>query len=148
MALHAKLTQNVVMFVSPSRSASALTPFVPRLVAEGARGEPWWVEQGTLLFADVSGFTKLSEKLAELGKAGAEELTAILNDTFRSLLEIAVEDGGDLLKFGGDALLLLFNGPDHAARACRAAHRMRAALRQRGPAVTGKRIWGGGAGQH
>ena len=91
MALHAKLTQNVVMFVSPSRSASALTPFVPRLVAEGARGEPWWVEQGTLLFADVSGFTKLSEKLAELGKAGAEELTAILNDTFRSLLGILFE---------------------------------------------------------
>ena len=132
------MAQNDVMLVSPSRSASALTPFVPRLVSGGHRGEPWWVEQGTMVFADVSGFTKLSEKLAELGKAGAEELTEILNGTFRSLLGVAVEDGGDLLKFGGDALLLLFNGSDHGTRACRAAHRMRTALRERGPVVTGK----------
>jgi class 3 adenylate cyclase/tetratricopeptide (TPR) repeat protein len=142
MAGHGEIAQNGLMFVTPvaesTLSASALTPFVPRLVSEGGRHEPWWIEEGTLVFADVSGFTKLSEKLAELGKAGAEELTAILNGTFRSLLGVAVEDGGDLLKFGGDALLLLFNGDDHAARACRAAHRMRAALRARGPVVTGK----------
>jgi class 3 adenylate cyclase/tetratricopeptide (TPR) repeat protein len=115
-----------------------LTPFVPRLISDGNRREPWWVEHGTMVFADVSGFTKLSEKLAELGKAGAEELTAILNDTFRSLLGVAFEDGGDLLKFGGDALLLLFNGDHHATRACRAAHRMRATLRAKGPIETGK----------
>ena len=80
------MTHNGVMLVSPSRSVSALTPFVPRWVSDG-RAEPWRVEHGTLVFADVSGFTKLSEKLAELGKAGAEELTEILNGTFRSLLE-------------------------------------------------------------
>ena len=93
---------------------------------------------GTFVFADISGFTKLSEQLAELGKAGAEELTVLLNATFESLLGVARDEGGDLVKFGGDALFLFFQGEHHAARACRAAHGMRAALKARGPVVTGK----------
>ena len=68
--------------------------------------------------------------------SGAEELTAILNDTFTSLLDVALAAGGDLLKFGGDALCLLFDGPEHAPRAVGAAVEMRAALRARGPVVT------------
>ena len=91
---------------------------------------------GTLCFADVSGFTQLSERLARSGRVGAEELTAILNDTFTALLDVALAAGGDLLKFGGDALCLLFDGPDHAPRAVGAAVAMRAALRARGPVVT------------
>ncbi|MFZ4720510.1 MAG: adenylate/guanylate cyclase domain-containing protein, partial [Ilumatobacteraceae bacterium] len=90
------------------------------------------------MFADISGFTKLSEQLAELGKAGAEELTVLLNATFEGLLSVARDEGGDLVKFGGDALFLFFEGDDHAARACRAAHGMRAALKARGPVVTGR----------
>ena len=54
------------------------------------------------MFSDVSGFTKLSEKLAEQGKAGAEELTQILLGTFTELLSEAHDEGGDLLSFGGD----------------------------------------------
>src|SRR5207253_8686249 len=37
-----------------------------------------------------------------------------------------------LIKFGGDALLLLFTGVDHHAKACRAAVGMRRALREIG----------------
>jgi class 3 adenylate cyclase len=80
----------------------------------------------------------LSEQLAELGKAGAEELTVLLNATFESLLGVARDEGGDLVKFGGDALFLFFDGANHAERACRAAWGMRAALKQRGPVVTGR----------
>ena len=84
----------------------------------------------------MSGFTQLSERLARGGRVGAEELTAILNDTFTALLDVALAAGGDLLKFGGDALCLLFDGPDHAPRAVGAAVAMRSALRARGPVVT------------
>jgi class 3 adenylate cyclase/tetratricopeptide (TPR) repeat protein len=91
---------------------------------------------GTLCFADISGFTQLSERLARSGQVGAEELTAILNETFTALLDVALGAGGDLLKFGGDALCLLFDGPEHASRAVAAAVEMRAALRARGPVVT------------
>ena len=37
---------------------------------------------GTLVFADVSGFTPLTERLARQGKVGAEELTDVLNEVF------------------------------------------------------------------
>ena len=83
---------------------------------------------GTLVFVDVSGFTQLSERLARVGRLGAEELTDTIDRCFSALLEVAYAAGGTLLKFGGDALLLLFTGEDHAARGCRAAVGMRAAL--------------------
>ncbi|HSV38437.1 MAG TPA: adenylate/guanylate cyclase domain-containing protein, partial [Nocardioidaceae bacterium] len=55
-----------------------------------------------------------------------------LNAVFSDILTPAHEEGGDLVKWGGDAVLLLFAGDDHAARACRAAFLMRARLRDFG----------------
>jgi class 3 adenylate cyclase/tetratricopeptide (TPR) repeat protein len=116
-------------------SGSVLAPHLPRvLAAEPARTT--WTFDGSVLFADVSGFTKLSENLATLGKAGAEELTLILNRSFADLLQVAFTEGGDLLSYGGDALLLAFEGDHHADRAVRAAIGMRSALRARGPVHT------------
>ncbi len=43
---------------------------------------------------------------------------------------LAYERGGGLLKFGGDALLLMFASPDHAAQAASAAVDLRTALRE------------------
>ena len=84
---------------------------------------------GSVAFVDISGFTRLTERLARKGKVGAEEMSDILSATFAGLLAEARDDGADLVKWGGDAVLLLFQGPDHAQRAARAAHRMRATLR-------------------
>lgn len=87
---------------------------------------------GSLAFVDISGFTRLTERLARKGKVGAEEMSDILDATFAGLLHDAMADGADLVKWGGDAVLLLFHGPDHAPRAARAAHRMRATMRRIG----------------
>ncbi len=87
---------------------------------------------GSLAFVDISGFTALTERLARKGKVGAEEMSDVLNATFAALLADARLHGADLVKWGGDAVLLLFRGPEHASRAARAAHRMRATLRDRG----------------
>ena len=46
------------------------------------------------------------------------------------MIELAYERGAVQLKFGGDALLLLFTGADHPQQACAAAVEMRAALRE------------------
>jgi class 3 adenylate cyclase/tetratricopeptide (TPR) repeat protein len=102
-----------------------LCPYVPRLVRAwrpdpGVDGEAREAE-GTLLSADLSGFTALSERLTRLGREGAEELTNLLNACFDGMIAAMEARGGDVLKFGGDALLVLFTGPEHAARACRAA---------------------------
>lgn len=112
-----------------------LTPYVPRLLVEWERDAPGTNHRlidGTLVFMDISGFTAMSERLARSGKVGAEEVTDVMNATFARLLEDAYREGGSLVKFGGDALLLFFSGSDHPVRACRAALAMRRGLREFG----------------
>jgi class 3 adenylate cyclase/tetratricopeptide (TPR) repeat protein len=114
---------------------TSLTPYVPRVVIEWLRDDPgatWRELEGTLAFVDLSGFTAMSERLARHGKAGAEELTDVINATFDRLLRVAYDNGGGLLKFGGDALLLFFSGAEHAGRAARASYGMRKTLREIG----------------
>ena len=64
--------------------------------------------RGALMFADISGFTAISERLSVLGREGAEQVTEIVNRYYRAMLQIVFDHGGDLYKFGGDALLVLF----------------------------------------
>ncbi len=88
-----------------------------------------WIDplEGSLLLADISGFTSMSERLAEAGKEGAELLTSIISQYFHNMLDIARKYGGTKIKFGGDALLLLFNNENHAYRAVTAALAMQRA---------------------
>ena len=72
---------------------------------------------GSLVFVDISGFTALTERLARQGKIGAELMRDTLDGVFTALLDEAYDWGAGLLKWGGDALLLLFDGPGHARRA-------------------------------
>lgn len=117
---------------STIESVASFDRYVPRIATNwdvDAPDRKWQELDATLCFVDISGFTNLSEKLARRGRIGAEELTAVLNLVFANMLEIAYLQGGSLLKFGGDALLLMFTGFDHATRAASAAVEMRAALR-------------------
>ncbi|MFI0844397.1 adenylate/guanylate cyclase domain-containing protein [Mesorhizobium sp. IMUNJ 23232] len=86
----------------------------------------------TVLFADLPGFTELTE---QLGPGVEPHLT--------SFLTLAVDaihaEGGTVDKFIGDAVMAIWNAPnevlDHAARACRAAAAIRAAMHAR-PAIS------------
>jgi class 3 adenylate cyclase len=94
-------------------TSSSLERFVPRVAAEWDLDNPGALYReidGTLCFVDISGFTNLSEKLARRGRIGAEELTEVLDRVFGEMLRLAYDRGGSLLKFGGDALLLMFEG--------------------------------------
>lgn len=118
-----------------------LTPYVPRFLLEWERryGDTrHQAVEGSLVFADVSGFTRLSERLARAGgKVGAEQMTDVINSLFGDLLMVAARRGGEMLKYGGDALLLLFLGEHHAAQAAAACHEMQARLRVIGRVETG-----------
>src|SRR3954452_5739600 len=117
----------------------AATAYVPRLLppwAAAESGPAHRVVDGSLLLFDITGFTPLTERLARRGREGAEELSNLLDAVFSQLLMDAETEGGDLLKWGGDALLLLFDGPEHGCRAARAALRMQRALAQIGRATT------------
>ncbi|HVT65595.1 MAG TPA: adenylate/guanylate cyclase domain-containing protein [Mycobacteriales bacterium] len=112
-----------------------LLPYVPRLVVDWLAKTPAKQHRaiaGSGVFADISGFTALTERLAERGKAGAEEMGDLLNATFDSLLTAAYDYGANLVKWGGDAVLLLFEGDGHAIRAAQAAWEMQSVMRRVG----------------
>ena len=106
-------------------------PYVPRMLIQHLATRPearTWTSEGSAVFVDISGFTKLSESLARKGRVGAEQVAETIGDVFEAMLGVAYACGGSLLKFGGDALLIWFDGAEHAGRACRAALRMRETL--------------------
>lgn len=77
---------------------------------------------GAALFADISGFTPLTEALVrELGRLrGAEELTQQLNAVYTPLIEKVHQYGGCVISFSGDAITCWFNG-DEGVRAAACA---------------------------
>jgi len=105
--------------------------YVPRAFQQQLLDNPQgrsWLAEGSAAVVDISGFTQLSEQLSRKGREGAEQITDAIGASFESSLLVAYQNGGGLLKFGGDGLLLWFHGEDHAARACRAAVLMRETL--------------------
>lgn len=118
-----------------------LAAYVPRLLLEWEAHDPSTRHRtivGTLVFADVSGFTRLSERLARAGgKLGAEQMTDVIDHLFGQLLHVAAARGGEMLKYGGDAVLLFFTGDAHATRAVAACHEMQARLRDIGRVDSG-----------
>lgn len=61
-----------------------------------------------VLFADISGFTALTEKLTAHHPQGSEELTALLNLYFTGIIGFIKRYGGQVVKFSGDALIAFF----------------------------------------
>jgi class 3 adenylate cyclase/tetratricopeptide (TPR) repeat protein len=87
--------------------------------------------EGTALFADISGFTALAERLAtELGpERGAEELNAQVNYTFVGMIDTVDRYHGSVLRFSGDGLTAWFTGKECTLRAVTAALAMQAVMR-------------------
>ena len=76
----------------------------------------------TMLNSDIAGFSTLSQSM------DAEELVAFLNDYFQRMIRVVLEHGGNIDKFQGDGMLVVFGAPnpmaDHAERALNAATEM------------------------
>ncbi len=92
-----------------------MNPFIPGDVNLIRQGK--YIYSGSLLFADISGFTELTEKLALHGKRGTEDLTEILNRYFRAMYEIVREHGGINISSAGDSMLVRFS-ENHDPDAC------------------------------
>ncbi len=92
---------------------------------------------GAAIFADISGFTPLTEALArELGpQRGAEELTANLGRVFHEVISELDRFGGDVIYFSGDAITCWIDADDGMrATACGLA--MQAAMDRVGTVTT------------
>jgi len=73
----------------------------------------------TMLNSDIAGFSSLSQSM------DAEELVRFLNDYFQRMIRVVLDHGGNIDKFQGDGMLVVFGAPnpmhDHAERALQAA---------------------------
>lgn len=109
--------------VGPLRARLVALGDAPAVAPPSPEGER---KQITVMFADLSGFTTLSET------ADAEDVRNLVNSCFERLGSIASRMGGYIDKFIGDELMVLFGAPrsleDHASRALLAALEMRDAL--------------------
>ncbi|WP_088319823.1 tetratricopeptide repeat protein [Kineosporia sp. R_H_3] len=93
--------------------------------------------RGAALFADISGFTPLTEALArELGpRRGADELSTVLGVVFEALLSRLHAHGGDVISFSGDAVTCWLDGDD-GLRAVACGLAMQEAMADVGRVVT------------
>jgi adenylate cyclase len=87
----------------------------------------------TVLFADLRGFTGVSERLPP------DEVVQFLNAAFDIMITSIVRNEGIVNKFGGDMVMGVWNAPndvqEHAIKACRAAAEALAEMAARGLAI-------------
>lgn len=115
-----------------------ILPFVPTLVRTTRLAHPdskpiaGQYFNGTLLIANLSGFTTLSSQLATAGRQGSEETSALVNRLFAVLIEAIYAYGGGVVRFSGDVVTAFFDarhlGDDHALCASTAALTMQAQM--------------------
>ena len=104
----------------------------------GAELGPPEVREVTILFADISGFTSMSETMSP------SSVALLLNDYLSRMTDVIFKYEGTLDKYIGDAIMAVFGAPldmpDHAPRAIKAALEMQERLaewnadRKEGPA--------------
>ncbi|MCS6930495.1 MAG: tetratricopeptide repeat protein [Saprospiraceae bacterium] len=83
--------------------------FLPHFIQEHYRHGLWNGRmQACVLFVDLSGFTRLTDRLMQQGPEGAEELSYILNHIFQPTIRLVYEQGGFIPYFAGDSFTALF----------------------------------------
>jgi adenylate cyclase len=82
--------------------------------------------EATVLFTDIAGFSKISEKISP------QDLTKMLNQCFELLATVIMKENGMVNKFMGDAIMAIWgvplDNPQHAIQACRASLAMHRAM--------------------
>jgi class 3 adenylate cyclase/uncharacterized PurR-regulated membrane protein YhhQ (DUF165 family) len=112
----------------------SFSKYVSRDVVDRLLADPSKIELGgelrevTVLFADVRGYSTLSEKL------DPREVIRILNEYFGTVGALVLEHEGMINEFEGDGILAVFGAPahleDHALKAVRCAEAMLEAVKQ------------------
>lgn len=117
--LHARVDALLHQYLAPEVASTLIRD--PGLAALGGREE-----EVTVLFADLRGYTAFAEH------ASPAAVVEMLNAAFGVAVPAVLAEGGTVVQFMGDALMVIFNAPhpqpDHALRAARAALAMQRAV--------------------
>src|SRR5437660_11484104 len=96
-----------------------VTDYVIKRSGRTLRFLPGERREVTMLNSDIAGFSTLSQSME------AEELVRFLNDYFQRMIRVVLDHGGNIDKFQGDGMLVVFGArnpmEDHAERALHAA---------------------------
>lgn len=95
-----------------------LEKYAPHLVLSRLERDPSPPEEpeaesfvAATLFADIAGFTTLTERIMKISSNGLMELADIVNLYLGRQIDIIDRYGGDILKFAGDALIAVWRSP-------------------------------------
>ena len=96
----------------------SLSKFVPSLVIQKLIRSNKETDKASLpelqametvvMFADISGFTNLSESCAKNGLQGNEDLAFCINRYMEGMVRYLNQYGGDIIKFVGDAMIVMW----------------------------------------
>jgi len=119
-----KKRERLGRFLSPQVTSRILATSESQSAALGVPEE----KEVTILFADIVGFTTMSEQMSPAAVA------LMLNDYLSRMTDVIFKHEGTLDKYIGDAIMAVFGAPldmpDHAARGVRAALEMRQRLEE------------------
>ncbi|MFO0992983.1 MAG: adenylate/guanylate cyclase domain-containing protein [Hyphomicrobiales bacterium] len=89
----------------------------------------------TIFFSDIEGFTDISDGMEP------ERLSFFINTYLREMSNIAIEHGGTIDKFIGDAILVFFGDPETEGDRSDALRCARMALRMRERVLELEKVW-------
>ncbi|MFK5986972.1 MAG: adenylate/guanylate cyclase domain-containing protein [Pseudomonadota bacterium] len=99
--------RNIELEVISNKLAKYLSPQVYKSIFTGQKSVQ--IQSGrkklSVFFSDIVGFTQITDTME------SEELTIILNDYLNQMSKIALEFGGTIDKFIGDAIMIFFGDP-------------------------------------
>ncbi|CAD8124494.1 unnamed protein product [Paramecium sonneborni] len=67
--------------------------------------------KSVIMFADICGFTNLTEQLTKIGPEGSEVIAFAINRYMELLIKSISKSGGDIFKFAGDAIIVVWPPP-------------------------------------
>ncbi len=83
--------------------------YIPVFIAEKEKHKEYNGSfKASVMFLDISGFTSITEQLSSHGKAGAEELSSIINKVFGQMIDVIYSNNGFISTFAGDAFTAIF----------------------------------------